>query len=110
MAAAGVRSILILLLFLAVSFSAGLFGAQFEPGEWYRQLAKPSWTPPNWLFAPVWTFLYFAMGVAAWLVWQRAGGDLENRILCQRASMDAVADLRPAASALIVIVPAARDA
>jgi len=73
MAASGVRSILILLVFLALSLSAGLFGAQFEPGEWYRQLAKPSWTPPNWLFAPVWTVLYLAMGVAAWLVWQRVG-------------------------------------
>ncbi|MDP2897147.1 MAG: TspO/MBR family protein [bacterium] len=62
-----------LVLFLALSLSAGLFGSQFEPGEWYEQLAKPSWTPPNWLFAPVWTFLYLAMGVAAWLVWQRVG-------------------------------------
>lgn len=73
MVAARVRSILILLLFLALSLSAGLFGAQFQPGEWYAQLTKPSWTPPNWLFAPVWTFLYLAMGTAAWLVWQRVG-------------------------------------
>ena len=38
---------------------------------WYRQLNKPPWTPPGWLFGPVWTLLYVSMGVAAWLVWRR---------------------------------------
>jgi translocator protein len=38
--------------------------------EWYPGLNKPSWTPPGWLFAPVWTVLYIMMAVAAWLVWK----------------------------------------
>jgi translocator protein len=38
--------------------------------EWYPALNKPVWTPPNWMFAPVWTVLYIMMAVAAWLVWQ----------------------------------------
>ncbi len=42
------------------------------PG-WYAGLAKPTWTPPDWLFGPVWTTLYCLMGVAAWLVWRRVG-------------------------------------
>jgi benzodiazapine receptor len=41
--------------------------------EFYAGLARPSWAPPGWLFGPVWTVLYLLMGVAAWLVWRRAG-------------------------------------
>lgn len=42
-------------------------------GDWYQTIAKPSWTPPDWLFGPVWTALYLLMAVSAWLVW-RCGG------------------------------------
>jgi len=38
--------------------------------SWYAQLEQPSWNPPDWLFGPVWTVLYVAMAVAAWLVWR----------------------------------------
>jgi tryptophan-rich sensory protein len=38
---------------------------------WYATLQKPHWTPPNWLFGPVWTVLYLSMAVAAWLIWRQ---------------------------------------
>ena len=43
------------------------------PGPWYEALAKPVWTPPNWLFGPVWAVLYLAIAVAGWLIWRRSG-------------------------------------
>lgn len=72
-----------LIVSLVIAFAAALFGSRFPPGEWYASLAKPSWTPPNWLFGPVWTVLYIAMAVAAWRVWNvgRAGPALALYII-----------------------------
>lgn len=62
--------------FVALCEAAGLVGTVFTLQaipEWYALLNKPAFSPPNWLFGPVWTTLYFMMGTAAWLVWQRQG-------------------------------------
>jgi len=61
---------------LAACLGAGGLGALVTTPAlrpWYASLSKPRWAPPNWLFAPVWTILYVAMAIAAWLVWQRSG-------------------------------------
>ncbi len=62
-----------LLVSLLLAFAAAAVGSLFPPGEWYAGLERPAWTPPNWLFGPVWTALYAAMAVSAWLIWRRAG-------------------------------------
>lgn len=64
---------------------AGIIGSLFTtpsiPG-WYAGLIKPSFNPPNWVFAPVWTTLYALMGIAAWLVYEkrRAGIDVKRAL------------------------------
>ena len=55
------------------SSSAGGFITATSVGNWYQTLAKPSWNPPDQVFAPVWTVLYILMGISGWLVWRRSG-------------------------------------
>ena len=68
--------ILLFFIFLAACFAAGATGALFPPGEWYKGLKKPSWTPPDWIFPVVWTILYLCMSYSAGLVAQEPDGGI----------------------------------
>ncbi len=57
---------------LAVAALGGLATAT-SVGDWYVQLAKPGFTPPNAVFGPAWTTLYALMAIASWRVWRRQG-------------------------------------
>jgi tryptophan-rich sensory protein len=61
---------------VAACFAAAGVGSLYTTPAipvWYASLQKPAWTPPAWLFAPVWTLLYLMMSVAVWLVWRERG-------------------------------------
>jgi tryptophan-rich sensory protein len=72
-----------LIISIVVCEVAGLIGSIFTAPAvrtWYPTLIKPSFKPPNWLFAPVWTALFLLMGIAMFLVWsQRAEAPKERR-------------------------------
>lgn len=57
-------------------FGSALFGigAQSNMYPWYYEIVRPTWGPPDWVFAPVWTLLYFSMGYASYRVWKNGGG------------------------------------
>jgi tryptophan-rich sensory protein len=59
--------------FICAVLVAAAFGATFKPGPWYAALAKPAWTLPNWVFAPVWSLLYAMIAIAGWTAWRRQG-------------------------------------
>jgi len=70
-----------LIVFIAMVAAAALVGIQFGPGPWYLALQKPSWTPPNWIFGPVWTALYIAIAIAGWAVWRSKAVSITKPIL-----------------------------
>lgn len=63
---------------LIVGGVSGLFTATGVE-SWYQTINKPSWNPPNWVFAPVWTTLYIMMGVALFLVWKSDSSEILKR-------------------------------
>lgn len=62
---------------IAVGYLSGIV-TRSSVVTWFPTLIKPSFNPPGWLFAPVWSFLYVLMGVAAGLVWNRIENDRPN--------------------------------
>jgi tryptophan-rich sensory protein/uncharacterized protein YbjT (DUF2867 family) len=83
-ALSGARSVAALAACLAATFCAAAVGVLLSfdgVGGWYRTIAKPAWTPPGWVFGPVWSALYAMMAVAAWRVWRR-DGLRESRLAC----------------------------
>ncbi len=71
-----------LLVSLAACLGAGFIGSLFTRAaitDWYSLLQKPFFTPPNWLFAPVWSLLYILMGISAFIVWRKGIKEFQVR-------------------------------
>lgn len=63
---------------------AGFIGSIYTTpsiDSWFNLLQKPLLSPPNWVFAPVWTILFLLMGISAWLIWKRGLGKKERLAL-----------------------------
>jgi tryptophan-rich sensory protein len=65
------QSFLSLIVFFMLVGAASATGAFFQPGEWYAALAKPPWTPPDWVFPIAWAVLYIMIAIAGWRVYGR---------------------------------------
>jgi benzodiazapine receptor len=79
-----VGSVVRLVVAYGVSLAAGVIGSPAVTNSgfssWYAAIEKPGFTPPSWVFGPVWTILYLLMGVAAFLVWRKGLGSRIVRV------------------------------
>jgi translocator protein len=106
-----------LIVSIGVCLLAGGLGAIFtraSVGGWYAVLVKPSFTPPAWIFGPVWTLLYIMMGVALFLLWRKGVSDprVQHALIAFAVQLalnalwsPAFFGLRSCLAGLIVIVP-----
>jgi tryptophan-rich sensory protein len=62
---------------LSVGAVAGMFTSQAVP-TWYASLNRPSFSPPNWVFGPVWTTLYLLLGISFFLIWKENPSQKRN--------------------------------
>jgi len=71
-----------LIVSILVCQGAGVIGSVFTSPAittWYAQLEKPSFNPPNWVFAPVWSLLFLLMGIALYLIWSNEAESRKKR-------------------------------
>jgi len=77
-----------LVVFIAVNAAVSALGGWATAGSvgtWYAALEKPSFNPPDWVFAPVWTALYLMIAVAGWRAWRRGAGQAARLALAAYA-------------------------
>lgn len=69
------KNIFKFLISLFCVFAIGFIGSVFTSisvSTWYPELKKPFFTPPNWIFGPVWGFLYILIGISFYIVWSKS--------------------------------------
>ena len=75
------NKILSFALFATITYSASAIGSLAIIGfkePWYSSIIKPSFNPPDWIFAPVWTTLYLMMTIAIWFFWHSKNKDINT--------------------------------
>ena len=69
------------ILFGLITYSASIIGGLVTVGfkePWYSLINKPTFNPPSWIFAPVWTSLYLMMTIAIWLFWHSRNREMNT--------------------------------
>lgn len=76
------QSTISLIGFLVLVVGGGLaIGMVTGPDEWFARLAKPSFNPPNWVFAPVWSALYVMIAIVGWRTWQNGSSSARTKLV-----------------------------
>lgn len=75
-----IKLVISILIPLALGAIAGRFTAQAVP-DWFASLNRPSFSPPNWIFGPVWTILYILLGISLYLIWKQIPSKQRNNAL-----------------------------
>jgi tryptophan-rich sensory protein len=86
------RDVLGLTAFVVLCFGVSVLGGRATAealSEWYPALRKPSWTPPGWVFGPVWTLLYPMVAVAGWLAWREGRARLGPLVYLLQLALNA---------------------
>ncbi|HSL89431.1 MAG TPA: TspO/MBR family protein [Ignavibacteriaceae bacterium] len=74
------KLVISILIPLALGAIAGRFTAQAVP-DWFASLNRPLFSPPNWIFGPVWTVLYLLLGISLFLIWKQFPSKQRNNAL-----------------------------
>jgi benzodiazapine receptor len=83
MAAVKTKDVVALVISILICQCAGFIGSLFTRPSiptWYATLAKPPFTPPNWIFSPVWIALFLLMGISLFLIWRRGLAERKVRV------------------------------
>lgn len=78
-----IKDVVSLLISILICQGAGFIGSLFTRPSiptWYATLAKPSFTPPNGVFSPVWIMLFALMGISLFLVWRTGFAERKTRV------------------------------
>jgi tryptophan-rich sensory protein len=86
------RDVLGLTAFVVLCFGVSVIGGTATApalAEWYPALKKPPWTPPGWVFGPIWTLLYPTVAVAGWLAWREGRARLGPLVYLLQLALNA---------------------
>jgi len=87
------RDLLGFVAFVLLCFGVSVLGGRVTGPAlrpWYESLAKPSWTPPGWVFGPVWVILYPLMAIAGWTIWREGRSRVAVLLFLLQLALNAV--------------------